>query len=120
MPFYQLQGKVPNKRHIQFRDDSGNLYYEELISRKGFSSLYSNVYHINPPTAIKQVGKFQRIERKSLDNHHRHHHVRSFDLKSTGNAINARLLLFYNDVVLPFLILLLKKCVMSVNPCQVV
>ena len=99
MPFYQLQGKVPNKRHIQFRDDSGNLYYEELISRKGFSSLYSNVYHINPPTAIKQVGKFQRIERQSLDNPHRHHHVRSFDLKSTGNAINARLLLFYNDDV---------------------
>ena len=99
MPFYQLQGKVPNKRHIQFRDDSGNLYYEELISRKGYSSLYSNVYHINPPTAIKKVGKFQRIERQSLDNPHRHHHVRSFDLKSTGNAINARLLLFYNDDV---------------------
>ena len=34
-----------------------------------------------------------------MDNPHRHHHVRSFDLKSTGNAINARLLLFYNDDV---------------------
>ena len=58
MPFYQKRGEIPNKRHIQFRDKNKNLYYEELISRQGFSSLYSNTYHINPPTIIKKVGKF--------------------------------------------------------------
>jgi len=99
MPFYQIQGKIPNKRHIQFRDPNGNLYYEELISRKGFSSLYSNVYHINPPTTIKKVGQFQKIKRKPLQHTHRHHHIKSFDLQSNGDAINARLSLFYNDDV---------------------
>ena len=33
MPFYQKNGKLPNKRHIQFRDDDENLYWEELLSR---------------------------------------------------------------------------------------
>ena len=99
MPFYQKQGEVPNKRHIQFRDNNENLYYEELISRKGFSSLYSNAYHINPPTAVKKVGKYQKIKKDPLDSTHRHYHIKSFDLKSSGDAINARLSLFYNDDV---------------------
>ena len=99
MPFYQKQGEVPNKRHIQFRDNNESLYYEELISRKGFSSLYSNAYHINPPTAVKKVGKYQKIKKDPLDSIHRHYHIKSFDLKSSGDAINARLSLFYNDDV---------------------
>ena len=46
MPFYQKQGQLPNKRHIQFRDKDNNLYWEELVSREGFSYIYSNLYHI--------------------------------------------------------------------------
>lgn len=99
MPFYQKRGKIPNKRHIQFRDKNKNLYYEELISRQGFSSLYSNTYHINPPTIIKKVGKFKQIKKERAQEAHRHHHIRSFDLKSEGDAISSRLLLFYNDDV---------------------
>ena len=99
MPFYQKRGKIPNKRHIQFRDKDKNLYYEELISRQGFSSLYSNTYHINPPTIVKKIGKFKQIKKECAGDVHRHHHIRSFDLKSEGDAINSRLLLFYNDDV---------------------
>jgi homogentisate 1,2-dioxygenase len=32
MPFYQKQGIIPPKRHTQFRKDSGDLYWEELVS----------------------------------------------------------------------------------------
>ena len=31
MPFYQKNGEIPDKRHIQFRDKDGGLYWEELI-----------------------------------------------------------------------------------------
>ena len=58
MPFYQQRGQLPEKRHIQFRDKNGNLYFEELISREGFSSLYSNVYHLNPPTDVTNIGEY--------------------------------------------------------------
>ena len=56
MPFYQKRGQIPEKRHIQFKDASGNLYWEELVSREGFSHMYSNIYHVNPPTAIMKIG----------------------------------------------------------------
>ena len=101
MPFYQKHGKLPDKRHIQFRDDDGNLYWEELISRKGFSHIYSNVYHLNPPTAINKVGDIDPIQLDAQDQEHRHHHIKTRNLNSKGDAISARVPLFFNsDVIL--------------------
>ena len=101
MPFYQKHGKLPDKRHIQFRDDEGNLYWEELISRKGFSHIYSNVYHIKPPTAINKVGDIDPIQLDAQDQEHRHHHIKTRNLNSKGDAISARVPLFFNsDVIL--------------------
>ena len=101
MPFYQQRGQIPNKRHIQFRDDKGNLYWEELISREGFSSIYSNVYHINPPTAVTKIGKFQPYTLDIWKNEHRHHHLKTHDLDLSGDATTSRIPLFFNrDVIL--------------------
>ena len=101
MPFYQKHGKLPDKRHIQFRDDDGNLYWEELISRKGFSHIYSNVYHLKPPTAINKVGDIDPIQLDAQGQEHRHHHIKTRNLNSKGDAISARVPLFFNsDVIL--------------------
>lgn len=54
--YYQL-GKVPSKRHTQFKKPDGKLYSEELISTIGFDSVYSLVYHTHLPTAVKSVGE---------------------------------------------------------------
>ena len=97
MPFYQKRGEIPNKRHIQFRDDSGNLYWEELISREGFSHMYSNVYHIHPPTGVEAVGEMKKINLVSADQTHRHHHIRTANMNSNGDAISSRIPLFFNS-----------------------
>jgi len=97
MPFYQKRGEIPNKRHIQFRDDSGNLYWEELISREGFSHMYSNVYHIHPPTGVETVGELKKINLVSADQTHRHHHIRTANMNSNGDAISSRIPLFFNS-----------------------
>lgn len=55
MAYYCKMGEIPPKRHTQFRQPDGSLYHEELLSSRGFSGIYSNVYHINPPTKVKQV-----------------------------------------------------------------
>jgi homogentisate 1,2-dioxygenase len=52
MSHYIRCGAVPEKRHTQFRSPSGKLYSEELFSTEGFSSDYSLIYHIHPPTQI--------------------------------------------------------------------
>jgi homogentisate 1,2-dioxygenase len=52
MAYYIRRGQIPEKRHTQFRSPSGKLYSEELVSTEGFSSDYSLLYHIHPPTQI--------------------------------------------------------------------
>ena len=100
MPFYTKRGQLPNKRHIQFHDTNGNLYWEELISRHGFSHIYSNVYHLSPPTAIKKVGGISSIKLESWNHEHRHHHIQTPKLKSNGNALSSRVHLFYNSDII--------------------
>lgn len=102
MPFYVQQGAIPPKRHIQHRDKNGNLYYEELVSRQGFSHIYSNVYHIHPPTRVQRMGKFEPFELiPATEKVHRHHHVETFHLQAGGDWVSARKPLFFNsDVVL--------------------
>jgi homogentisate 1,2-dioxygenase len=57
MAYYVRKGNIPPKRHTQFRQPDGSLYAEELVSSLGFSGIYSNLYHINPPTRIKEIKK---------------------------------------------------------------
>jgi len=52
MAHYYSLGKIPHKRHTQYRREDGNLYSEQLFSTEGFSNDYSLLYHIHPPTEI--------------------------------------------------------------------
>ena len=52
---YHKLGKIPPKRHIQFRKEDGSLFYEELFGTEGFSSDSSLLYHLHPPTQVKDV-----------------------------------------------------------------
>jgi homogentisate 1,2-dioxygenase len=102
MPFYIRRGSIPPKRHIQHRDPKGNLYHEEHASREGFSSIYSNLYHLRPPTRISKVGSFTPVKYDAVENQpHRHRHLETLKFKSRGNWISGRrLLAFNNDVAL--------------------
>ncbi len=64
MPFYHTLGQIPPKRHTQFRKPDGTLYHEELFSTEGFSNVYSLLYHLYPPTKIRQVGEPFSVEPK--------------------------------------------------------
>ncbi len=100
MPFYQQRGRIPEKRHIQFRDKKGQLYWEELISREGFGYVYSNVYHLHPPTAVDGIGDFIPQSLDPIKNTHTPRHIRTRSLEARGNIISSRIPLFYNDDVI--------------------
>src|SRR5690606_12302800 len=57
MAYYCRIGNIPPKRHTRFRQPDGSLYKEELVSSKGFSGIYSNLYHIHNPNNVKSIGK---------------------------------------------------------------
>jgi len=64
--YYHRLGKIPLKRHTQFRQPDGSLYKEELVSSEGFSGIYSNLYHIYPPTRVKEVKAAEKFQTKRI------------------------------------------------------
>ena len=97
MPFYCKQGEIPKKRHTAFENPKGGKYYEELVSREGFSSMYSNLYHLNRPTKVKEVGQLEKNELVHAATKHRNRHVNTSKIKSNGDAFISRVPLFFND-----------------------
>jgi len=99
MPFYQSKGSIPHKRHTVFKNKN-KLCYEELVSREGFSSIYTNMYHLNMPTKIKKVGNLNKFKLVADIKKHQSCHLQTFDVKSKGDAITSRIpLLFNQDIV---------------------
>ena len=97
--FYIKEGNIPKKRHTQHRDKDGVLFFEEHISREGFSSIYSNVYHHKMPTEIKNIGDFNSIKPTYDSGKHKNRHYFTKKMSLSGDAINSReLLLFNNDL----------------------
>ena len=95
--FYIKQGRIPSKRHIQYRKKDNSLFYEEHISREGFSSIYSNVYHHKMPTEIQEIGEFYDIKNIESRGKHKNRHYFTKKLNLSGDAIDSRKLLFFND-----------------------
>lgn len=55
MPIYHKLGKIPPKRHTQFKKPDGNLYYEQLFGTIGFEGMSSLLYHNQRPTMVKEI-----------------------------------------------------------------
>lgn len=101
MAYYYRLGKIPPKRHIQFRKEDGSLFHEELVSSKGFSGIYSNLYHHYLPTRVKEVGKAETFGPKVIeDTPLRQTHLNTSKVESTGSDyLEARKYLMVNNDV---------------------
>jgi homogentisate 1,2-dioxygenase len=55
MPLYHKLGKIPPKRHVQFRKPDGSLYAEQLFGTIGFDGMSTNSYHEHRPTQVKEI-----------------------------------------------------------------
>ncbi len=98
MANYHTLGKIPRKRHTQFRDENGKLYSEQLFSTEGFSSNYSLLYHIHPPTEIIRVEDPKDVRPEKATNVLLKH--RSFDgfgVKPQKDYLDSRKVVLFND-----------------------
>src|SRR3954464_5844717 len=100
MPYYYTLGKIPPKRHTQFRKPDEELYSEELFSTEGLSNDYSLLYHIYPPTQIIKTEKPVSVapeiaEEKMLQ----HRSFEGFKIKPGKDFLDSRIpVLVNNDV----------------------
>lgn len=100
MPFYHKLGKIPPKRHTQFRKDDGGLYYEELFCTAGFAGVYTNMYHIHRPTMVKSYGKRYSVAPKIADNNNvKPYHLDGFRVPKEKDYLDSRKIVFANSSV---------------------
>ena len=64
MPIYHSLGKIPSKRHTQFRQPSGELYHEQLFGTIGFDGMSSLLYHLRRPTMVREIARKQDVAPK--------------------------------------------------------
>lgn len=100
MSHYYSLGKIPNKRHVQFRNDEGKLYSEQLFSTEGFSSNYSLLYHVHPPTQIIKTEEPVDVSPKAAtDNILKHRSYQGFNIKPEADYLKSRKIVLFNSDV---------------------
>ena len=98
MPHYHKLGKIPSKRHVQFRKENGDLYAEELVSTEGFSDLYSLVYHCYPPTLVTAIDPAYSVEPEvAIEKNMQHRSFKGFDVKPQDDYLKSRVPVLVNN-----------------------
>jgi homogentisate 1,2-dioxygenase len=102
MPIYHTLGDIPRKRHIAFRKPDGGIYSEQLMGHEGFSGTSSLLYHVHPPTTIKQVKRIRELKWEAdEDATLKHRHFRTSRAKRGGSPTLDRIpLLFNSDIAM--------------------
>ncbi len=100
MAFYVRRGKIPHKRHTQFRQPDGSLYREQVMGTRGFSGIQSILYHIHSPTAVTRVEDLGPVVREYEEpGALRHRHFRTAKAEPGGDILTGRQLLMGNEDV---------------------
>jgi len=98
MPLYRQAGIIPAKRHVVFRQPNGALYHEELFGTEGFSGPSSLVYHLNPPTLVKEHSAPYSIRPEiAIEDNLQARSYMSFDVAPSDDYITSRSVLFVNN-----------------------
>lgn len=98
MPFYKTLGKIPHKRHTQFRKDNGELYHEQLFGTIGFDGMSSLLYHIEPPTLMKEIlGKKDIAPEIAIDKNMEMRSLKGYEVKPTDDFLESRVPVLVNS-----------------------
>lgn len=101
MPVYHQLGKIPQKRHVQFRKPDGGLYYEQLFGTIGFDGMSSLLYHIHRPTIIKEVGAVVNMKPEIAVQHNiTPRRMHGFKLEAKADYLESRIPLMLNKDVI--------------------
>lgn len=102
MPIYHKLGKIPPKRHTQFRKPNGDLYNEQLFGTIGFDGMSSLLYHNNRPTMVKEIVKSEDLAPKiAQDTNLRSLKLKGFQAIPQDDFLEAREpLLVNNDIII--------------------
>jgi homogentisate 1,2-dioxygenase len=91
MPRYHSLGKIPPKRHTQFRKPDGSLYSEQLFGTIGFEGMYTNSYHVHRPTMVKAIKNQYSVAPKiAKQNNIQSYRFRGFQIAPQNDYLESR------------------------------
>ncbi|MDB4175303.1 homogentisate 1,2-dioxygenase [Flavobacteriaceae bacterium] len=91
MPRYHSLGKIPPKRHTQFRKPDGSLYSEQLFGTIGFDGMYTNSYHVHRPTMVKAIKNQHSVAPKiAKQNNIQSYRFRGFQIAPKNDYLESR------------------------------
>ena len=98
MPIYHQLGKIPAKRHVVFKSDAGNYYYEQLFGTEGFHGHSSLLYHIHRPTQVKEILQSKNIAPKiAIEKNIKSLLLEGFKIKAEDDFLESRKALMLNS-----------------------
>jgi len=98
MPFYHQLGKIPPKRHTQFRKPDGSLYPEQLFGTIGFDGMYSNLYHEHRPTQVKSINRQYSVKPKvAKANNMQSYRLKGFQVAPVEDYLDSRKVVLTNS-----------------------
>ena len=98
MPFYHKLGKIPHKRHIQFKKPNGEFYYEQLFGTIGFDGMSTNSYHEQRPTQVKSIQKQYSIAPKiAKTNNIQSYRFHGFKVQPESDFLESRKVVLTNS-----------------------
>lgn len=98
MPLYHQLGKIPPKRHIQFRKPDGSLYPEQLFGTIGFDGMYSNLYHEHRPTQVKSIkGQYSVKPKVAKANNMQSYRLKGFQVAPADDYLESRKVVLTNS-----------------------
>ncbi|WP_136482042.1 homogentisate 1,2-dioxygenase [Cognatitamlana onchidii] len=98
MPFYHKLGRIPNKRHTQFKKPDGSLYYEQLFGTIGFDGMSTNSYHEQRPTQVKSIERQYSIAPKvAVKNNIKSYRLKGFLVKPKKDYLESRKTVLINS-----------------------
>ena len=102
MPRYHTLGKIPHKRHTVFKKEGGSIHFEQLFGTIGFDGMSSLLYHIHPPTMVKEIhGSIKVAPEIAIDKNMQMRAFKGFDVPDVNDNLEARTpVLTNNDVTL--------------------
>ena len=98
MPFYHKLGKIPPKRHTQFKKPNGDYYYEQLFGTIGFDGMSTNSYHEQRPTQVKEIrSQYSVAPKVAKANNIQSYRLHGFKVKPENEYLDSRKTILTNS-----------------------
>jgi homogentisate 1,2-dioxygenase len=97
MPIYHKLGKIPQKRHTQFRKEDGGLYYEQLFGTIGFDGMSTLMYEVHRPTMVREILSETDVSPKiAVQKNMKARLLKGFDVPAKDDFLDSRIPMLVN------------------------